>query len=275
MFGFLLTYDKNLTFYANISNDKYNSLLFFEILYKIKFKSIIEFNSNNYDYIINHTDDNVNTLILDKSKLIVIEHELYERISLKNKNQYLSVHKFNFNKRNIILPVFKFISKEDKLNILKNELTINVIYFNNKEECNDISPSYISSLKKILNVPGINLYYRSNYAITKLLDFFTENNINLINIENKSMIELMNYYKICHYSIIGNENLIKFSGNICLSLSSGCQLLCSDLRKLSINSNSIQTFNTNLTLNTNLDIIYDDIIKIISSNNNLLNSILL
>ena len=89
------------------------------------------------------------------------------------------------------------------------------------------------------------------------------------------MIELMNYYKICHYSIIGNENLIKFSGNICLSLSSGCQLLCSDLRKLSINSNSIQTFNTNLTLNTNLDIIYDDIIKIISSNNNLLNSILL
>lgn len=276
MFGFLISFNKNLPFYANIEKDNYQYRDFYKKTFNINFNSIKNFNHEKYDIIINHTDDDIKNFNIPSEKIIIIEHEYHHRCQNIHKKRILSLNKFNFDKRPVILPVSIYIDKISKQNLMSNENNkINIIYFNNIKEYFKID-NFDEQIKNILDNTtkkyDINFYYRPSNSNNNLINILSSNNkINLSNIQQLSTIELMDYYKKCHYSIIGNEQ-IKHSGSITNSLSCGCQLLVSYQRSKSINSSSMICIDNiqSLEININYDKIYDDIEYNISKNNKLL-----
>lgn len=275
MFGFLITYNRNLDFFANFKMDNFQYIDFYENTYNIKFLSIECFNHKNYDFIIDHTDDDIQNLNLPSDKVIIIEHEYYHRSKDINKKRILSLNKLNFDKRPIILPVAIYINKNEKQQLLKKEYKLNIIYFNNKKaffKVNNIDNKLNDILLNTCKKYDINFYYRPSNSNENLIKILSLNNrINLVDIEHLRTNELMNCYKKSHYSIIGNEQ-IKHSGSITSSLSCGCQLLVSHQRSKSINSSSmicIEDINE-LDINIDYDKIYEDVENNILKNNKLL-----
>lgn len=275
MFGFLITFNNNIPFYANIENDNYQYNDFYKKTFNINFNSIKNFNHENYDIIINHTDDDIKNFNIPSDKIIIIEHEYHHRCQNIHKKRILSLNKFNYDKRPVILPVSIYIDKISKRNLMSNENKINIIYFNNIKEYFKID-DFDEKIKNILdntsNKYDINFYYRPSNSNNNLINILSSNNkINLTDIQQLSSIKLMDYYKKCHYSIIGNEQ-IKHSGSITNSLSCGCQLLVSRQRSKSINSSSMICIDNiqSLEININYDKIYDDVEYNISKNNKLL-----
>jgi hypothetical protein len=267
LFGFLISMNKNWHFYAQKNGDTYSHISFYEKTLHMNFLPIEDFNPDHYDFIINHTDDNVkimNPTNKNLEKYIVIEHECYHRCLFNNSFRFLSVNKFSYEKRPIIVPVFNFISKQEKQEILKSQEKLTIIYFNNAVDCFDID-GYTDTLYNLIkNTSGkhfIRFFYRLSECIKDLISkLLTEQKVELIELKDPSMEYLMNCYKVSHYSIVGNEYL-KHSGNIGLSLSAGCQILASRHRMMSLNTVSALCFNDLdvLTTKINLDTIYQDI----------------
>lgn len=267
MFYFLLQYDKTNDIFANRDGDKNGFIEYLEEFFNIKVKNKNDFNHENYDIVINHTDDN--NIDCPNDKLIVIEHEAFKR---KESNFYLSVMPLSRNKRYIVTPAYNAISIEEKKRAQKNK-HINIIYFNNAiisyKNCNNslLIKILINTLKKY----SITMYYRNNDNIQNIIKSIKSKNIDYVNIDHASAKNLANYYKICQYSIIGDEHF-RFSGNVGWSLSFGCKLLSSTLRKESLGCNYITCYDDieELTPQIDYDSIFNILNDIISKNNKLL-----
>jgi len=267
LFGFLISMNKDWDFYAQKNGDTYSHISFYEKTLHMKFLSIENFNPNHYDFIINHTDDNVKILNPDNENLekyIVIEHECYHRCLFNNSFRFLSVNKFSFEKRPIVVPVFSFISKQDKQEILKSQEKMTIIYFNNAVDCFHID-GYTDKLYNLIKNTNVKHFIRFFYRLSEcnkdlISKLSTEQKVELIELKDPSMEYLMDCYKVSHYSIVGNEYL-KHSGNIGLSLSAGCQILASRHRIMSLNTLSALCFDDLdvLTIKVNLNSIYKDI----------------
>jgi len=281
MFGFLIQYNKENDIYANLNEDKFEHIKYYENIFDIKIKSINNFNHNNYDIIINHTDDNC--ISCPSDKLILIEHEVYQR---NNSSYYLTVCTLSKNRRFCILPTWFPITKEEKLQIILKEniekpKNINIIYFNNgnlrnKKINNDL---LIKILLNTLNYNSIIIYYKRNDNILNIINYINKqiknNEINFIDITNINTLELVEFYKKCHYSIIGDEHF-NYSGNIGFSISYGCKLLSSKLRKDNLKYDKIICYNDieYLDLNLDYDLIFKNINDQINNNNYILNRII-
>jgi hypothetical protein len=279
MFGFLINYNKKLDFYANLKKDNFQYIDFYKTIFKdVTFLPINDFNHTNYDVIIDHTDDDIFNFNIPSDKLVIIEHEYFNRCKNINKKRILSVNKFNYDKIPVIIPVARYIDKKGKQEVLNREDNINIIIFNNTHKkaffhINDFHEKINNILLNTSKIYKINIYYRPSSANNNLISKLSQNNkINLVDINNSCTIDLMNIYKKCHYSIIGNEQ-IKHSGSISNSLSWGCQILTSSLRSRSINSTSMICVENIeiLEKNINYDKIYEDIENNILKNNTLLN----
>lgn len=267
MFLFLLQYDKTNDIFANMDDDKNGFIEYLEEFFNIKVKNKNYFNHENYDIVINHTDDN--NIDCPKDKLIVIEHESFKR---KESKYYLSVMPLSRNKRYIVTPVYNAISMEEKKCMQNNE-HINIIYFNNTtiyyKNCNN--SLLIKILTNTLSKYSITMYYKNNDNVQNIIKSINSKNIDYVNIDHASATDLANYYKICHYSIIGDEHF-RFSGNVGWSLSFGCKLLSSRLRKESLNCNYITCYDDieELTPQIDYDSVFNDLNCIINKNNKLL-----
>jgi hypothetical protein len=264
IFGCLLQMNKNWEFYAP-KNDEKGYVEFWENLFQIRFKCVSEFRHENYDIIINHSDDSIHDMDPESKysdKYIAIEHEYHPRCKYNNLVRFVSLHKYSIVKRPIITPCFNFIDMQTKMEILSQQDSINIISFNNLTDYFPIGgyTEKLSSLFKNTCQP-IHFYYRHSLATQDLIEMLqAQPNITLIPLGSPTTLELMNYYKICHYSLIGNEHL-KYSGSIGSSLSAGCQLIASEYRIKSLHCHSAICFQdmTCFTKNIDLKTIYQDI----------------
>lgn len=274
IFGCLLEVSsRHWDFYAPLK-DNYKYVEFWENLFQIRFKDFNEFVHHNYDIIINHSDDNIALMDPQSNlshKFIAIEHEHHPRTHFNNAFRFLSLHKYSIVKRPILVPCFRFIEQKTKYEILNQQESINIIYFGNKTDYFHIE-NHTDKLYSIFQNTNqsIRLYYRHSYAIKDLIERLqSEKHVELVPLDCPTATELMDLFKICHYSLIGNEHL-KYSGQIGLSLSSGCQLISSKYRLKAICCQSVLCFDymDKLIKEVDLHTIYNDIEYQIHSNKN-------